>query len=106
MFTMNRRTEKERERETFSPGLFWFRLVYGTGPSRGPSPYLGSFLPWKEQVGSTPVLVHSSSGSVPQKLDLDLTDKPGLQAELLDFIICFKKILNLEKVQLINYNKK
>lgn len=36
--------------------------------------YLGSFLPRQKQICSTLVLVPSRSGSIPEELDLDLTN--------------------------------
>lgn len=64
----------ERETDPVHTG-FWFWS------------YLGPFFTWQEQVGSALVRVRSGSGSVPQKLDLDLTDQTGLQTELLHFKI-------------------
>ena len=57
--------------------------------------YLGPLLPWKKQVGSTLVPVCSSSGSVPQELDLDLTGQTGLKTQLLNFKIKQKKLKHL-----------
>lgn len=47
--------------------------------------HLTPLLPRQEQVGSA--LVPVRCGPVPQKLDLELTDQTGLEAELLHFRI-------------------
>ena len=47
--------------------------------------HLTPLLPWQKQVGSA--LVPVRCGPVPQKLDLELTDQTGLEAELLHFRI-------------------